>query len=273
MQPLAIAVENLRKTFPAVRGLRALLWPELSEPVQAIRGVTLTVSSGEVFGLLGPNGGGKTTLLEILATYLLPTGGRAWVNGHDVVRELRMVRRAVGYCPAGGSGFDQRLSGRRNLEFFARLSDLPRPQAHERVACLWKLLGLDGFSDVAVARYSDGMRQRLTLARALLTDPPVLLLDEPTRGVDPETAAGWRRVLREQMVGELGKTILLVTHNLLEAEEICDRIAIMERGTIVAVGSVGEVLGREGARSGSNRRLLANKERPETPGVTARAGG
>lgn len=246
MSSSAISVENLTKVFPVARGLRAFLWPKRAGVVEALRGVTLEVSRGEVLGLLGPNGGGKTTLLEILATYLLPTSGRALVNGHDVVREPLAVRRVVGYCPAGARGFYPRLSGRWNLEFFALLSGLPNPHAQEQVAHLWKLVGLDGFRDVLVARYSDGMRQRLALARALLTDPPVLLLDEPTRGLDPETSACWRRFLREQVVGELGKTILLVTHDLLKAEEICDRIAILERGRIVAEGRAWEVLDKVG---------------------------
>ncbi|MBI3327206.1 MAG: ABC transporter ATP-binding protein [Nitrospinae bacterium] len=242
MSATAIVIEHLTKTFPAIQGIGAFLWPRRSAGVEALRGVTLEVVQGEVFGLLGPNGGGKTTLLEILATYLLPTGGRAWVNGHDVVWDPLAVRRAVGYCPAGARGFDQRLSGRRNLEFFALLSRLSCSQARDRVAHLWKLVGLDRFSDGLVARYSDGMRQRLALARALLTDPPVLLLDEPTRGLDPRTAVEWRHVLREQLVGALGITILLVTHGLLEAEEICDRVAILEQGKVVVVGRVGEVL-------------------------------
>jgi ABC-2 type transport system ATP-binding protein len=242
MNASTIVIEHLTKTFPMIRGIRAFLRPRPSGGAEALRGVTLEVVQGEVFGLLGPNGGGKTTLLEILATYLLPTSGRAWVNGYDVVRAPLAVRGAVGYCPAGAQGFDPHLSGRRNLEFFALLSHLPRSQARARVAHLWKLVDLDRFSDGPVARYSDGMRQRLALARALLTDPPVLLLDEPTRGLDPKTAIGWRRLLREELVRALGKTVLLVTHDLLEAEEICDRMAMLEQGKIVAVGRVAEVL-------------------------------
>lgn len=242
MSTSAIAVETVTKTFPADQGVWAHLRRRRADVVEVLRGVDLRVASGEVVGLLGPNGSGKTTLLEILATYLLPTGGRVSVCGHDVVDAPLEVRRLVGYCPAGARGFDPRLSGRWNLEFFALLSGLPRQAARKRVAGLWKFVGLDAFRDVAVARYSDGMRQRLALARALLTNPPVLLLDEPTRGVDPDTAVGWGRFLREQVVGELRKTVLLVTHDLREAEAICDRIAIMERGRIVVAGSVREVL-------------------------------
>lgn len=238
----AISVVNLTKTFPGALCLMGL-GSARSKGAEVLRGIDLEVPRGAVFGLLGSNGGGKTTLLEILATYLLPSGGLVSVHGHDVARAPLDVRRVVGYCPAGARGFDLRLPGRWNLEFFALLSNLPRRHARERVARLWELVGLDGFKDNAVAHYSCGMRQRLALARALLTDPPVLLLDEPTRGLDPEASALWRRFLRERTVEELGKTILLVTHDLLEAEDICDRMAIMERGKIVAVGTPGEILG------------------------------
>ena len=164
MNASPIVIEHLTKTFLRAQGLRAFLASRRSAGSQALREVTFEVVQGEIFGLLGPNGGGKTTLLEVLATYLLPSSGRAWVNGHDVVRDPLAVRRAVGYCPAGARGFDQRLSGRRNLEFFALLSHLPRAYAQERVAHLWELVGLDRFSDGHVIRYSDGMRQRLALA-------------------------------------------------------------------------------------------------------------
>ena len=239
---LAISIENVTKTFPPAQGFGALLWPKGSEGVEALRGVSLEIGKGEIFGLLGPNGGGKTTLLEILATYLLPTGGRAWVNGHDVLREPLRVRHSLGYCPAGSRGFDPRLSGKRNLNFFALLSHLPRIRARDQVEKLWELVGLNTYKDVPVAHYSDGMRKRLALAKTLLTDPPVLLLDEPTQGLDPEATAFWSRFLREQVVGRMGKTILLVTHNLIEAKNTCDRVAIMNRGVIVAEGKVNEVL-------------------------------
>lgn len=247
--PVAIAVENLTKTFPPVRGFGALLRPKRSEGVEALQGVSLEVSHGEIFGLLGPNGGGKTTLLEILATYLLPTGGRVLLNGYDVVRQPLAVRRDIGYCPAGSGGLYPRLTGKQNLEFFALLSHLPPGCIRERIERLWKLVSLDAFPDTLVARYSDGMRQRLALARALLTDPPVLLLDEPTRSLDPEASAFWGRFLRQQLAGMLGKTILLATHNVLDAEEICDRVAILDRGRIVAIGKAGAVLGEVRPRS------------------------
>lgn len=229
-----IKVSNLTKTFPSSRGLGRLVglaWPGEVE-VQALRNVTLEVARGEILGLLGANGVGKTTLLEILATFLLPTSGQAWVDGHDVLRDPLAVRRAIGYCPAGAAGFYQRLSGRQNLEFFAVLSRLSAAGIRERIAHLWELVGLDRFRDVAVGRYSDGMRQRLALARTLLSDPAVLLLDEPARGIDLEATAFFERLFR-RMAHEQGKTILLVTHDPRAAAELCDRVAVMDRGGIV----------------------------------------
>ena len=239
-----ISVQSLTKTFPATGRFLRGLTGRPTERIEVLKEINLEVMTGEILGLLGPNGAGKTTLLEILATYLLPTSGWAWVNGHDVANDPFAVRQVVGYCPAGAAGFDVRLSGMQNLEFFALINHIPGSRAGEKVAHLWKLIGLDRFKDLPVSRYSDGMRQRLALGRALLTDPPVLLLDEPTRNLDPEASAFWGRFLREEIAGKHQKTILLVTHNLLEAETICDRIAIMEGGRIVAERKIKETLHR-----------------------------
>jgi ABC-2 type transport system ATP-binding protein len=236
----AVKITDLSKTYPARRGFASALGWRPGAEVEALKSVTLEVARGEILGLLGPNGGGKTTLLEILATYLLPTSGQAWVAGHDVLRAPLPVRRAIGYCPAGIGGFYPRLSGKHNLEFFAVLSQLPATAIRERITRLWELVGLDRFRDVAVGRYSDGMRQRLTLARALLTDPPVLLLDEPTRSVDPAAAAFFGRLFR-QLAEEQGKAILLVTHDPRAAGELCDRVAVMDRGRIVEMGGAATV--------------------------------
>ena len=244
-----IKVSSLTKMFPSSRGLGRLVgmaWPGEVE-VQALRNATLEVTRGEILGLLGANGVGKTTLLEILATFLLPTSGQAWVDGHDVVRDPLAVRRAIGYCPAG-AGFYQRLSGRQNLEFFAALRRLSAAGIRERIAHLWELVGLDRFREVIVGRYSDGMRQRLALARTLLSDPAVLLLDEPARGIDPEATAFFGRLFR-RMAHEQGKTILLVTHDPRAATELCDRVAVMDRGGIVETGSPTAVAALVGVES------------------------
>lgn len=222
MGEVVIRVERLSKAFRAPRGLLALT--ARTQPARVVLSdVSFTVARGEVVGLVGPNGSGKTTLLEILATYLLPTRGHAWVNGFDVVREPDGARRSVGYAAGGGRDLDPWLSGPENLELFAVVRGRTSPDANRRLAALCELAGLDAAGATPVGRYSDGMRQRLALVRALSTDAPVLLLDEPTRSLDAETASRFRALFR-QLCGADGKGILLVSHDRHEVREVCDRI-------------------------------------------------
>lgn len=238
MSNAAISIQNLTKTFSVGKVLRALQRnPPKKGKTEVLKGINLEVSQGEVLGLLGPNGAGKTTLLEILSTLLLPTSGEASIGGYDVVREAGQVRKVVSYCPSAPENFYPRLTGMRNLEFFALLNNLSPREASRKIQTVFDLVGLDGTSDVAFQRYSEGMKQRLSLARAILTDPEVLLLDEPTRSLDPVLQREIRKFLREQVVAKLGKTVLLVTHSLLEAEQVCDRLAILHRGQIVSIGT------------------------------------
>jgi len=242
MSHAAIVVRNLRKTFPAESRLGPFSWhPFRAKGGSALRGIDLEVLTGEVLGVIGPNGAGKTTLLEILSTLLLPTSGEAWVCGHEVVTESAQVRTVLGYCPSASQSFYPRLTGMRNLEFFALLNEISPREARVRIEALLELVGLDGARHAPFHYYSEGMKQRLSLARSLLTDPSVLLLDEPTRSLDPLSQLEIRRLLRTTLVEKLGKTVLLVTHSLAEAEEVCDRLAIMHRGTIVAVGTPEEM--------------------------------
>src|SRR5579863_8265521 len=241
MSDPAISVHDLAKTFPAgasspLGALRSL-WAETQGGKQALKGVTFEVAAGEALGVLGPNGAGKTTLLEILSTLLLPTSGHASIAGNDVVRQASAVQRVLGYCPSGADNFYPRLSGAENLEFFGVLHDLTPRQARERARQVLDLAGLDGAAGAAFQRYSDGMKQRLALARALLGDPHVLLLDEPTRGLDPVFQSEIRKFLRRTLFDRFGKAVLLVTHSLAEAEEIADRLVILHEGHIVASGT------------------------------------
>jgi ABC-2 type transport system ATP-binding protein len=228
----AVFVSGLIKRFATWREMLPLGHP--SPARTALNGVSFNVYQGEVFGLLGPNGAGKTTLLKILATILLPDGGVAKMDGHDVVAEGQRVRQRVGYCLDSKRSFYQRLTGVQNLAFFATLNNIPPSRIAGRVAEVLGFVGLDGLAEARYGTYSDGMQQRLSLARALLTDPPVLLLDEPTKSLDPEAARHFRRFLRDVLAGGLGKTIVLVTHNLDEVRECCDRAAVMDGGRIVA---------------------------------------
>jgi ABC-2 type transport system ATP-binding protein len=207
----------------------------------ALDGVDLEVSQGEVFGLLGTNGAGKTTLLKILSTLLLPTEGFAVVNGHDVVKAPRKVRQVVGYCLDTERSFYFRLTGVQNLRFFATLNNMTLRETTTRITEVLNMVELNGAADAPFMTYSKGMQQKLGLARALLTDPAVLLLDEPTKSLDPAAATEFRRFLRGILAERLRKTILMVIHSFEEARECCDRVAIMDQGRIVFHGTWPEV--------------------------------
>jgi ABC-2 type transport system ATP-binding protein len=239
----AISIHDLSKTFAAGKVYRLVMkQPPPREGVRALGSLSLDVQPGEALALLGANGAGKTTLLEILSTLLLPTAGSASVYGHDVVREAAGVRRFIGYCPWATDSFYPRLSGAGNLHFFALLHDLTSGQAKARVEELLDLLKVESASaNKPFQQCSEGIKQRLALARALLADPSVLLLDEPTKSLDPLFQGEIRRLLREEIIQRRGKTVLLATHSLAEAERVCDRVAILHRGDLRALGSPAEV--------------------------------
>lgn len=210
--------------------------------VEALRGVSISIERGELFGLFGPNGAGKSTLIRILSTLIIPTAGQALVAGFDTVREADKVRAAIGLVFANENSFYGRLTGRQNLEFFGALQQLPREAARRRAGELLELFGLSEAAGAYFQTYSTGMRQKLNVARALLHDPPVLFLDEPTKGMDVVTAEKVRGLLRRELVQRQGKTALLTTHDLDEMEALCDRVAILERGAIRASGPPAELI-------------------------------
>jgi len=200
---------------------------------RAVDGISLRVERGEIFGVLGPNGAGKTTTMKMLATLLEPTAGSATILGLDVVRQARDVRRRMGAVLSDGRSLYWKLTARENLEYFAALYHVPPREARTRIAAVLETVQLADRADDYVERYSTGMRQRLVLARALLPAPELLLLDEPTVGLDPQSA----RALRDQVrdLREEGRTVLLTTHYMEEADQLCDRIAIIDHGQIVAL--------------------------------------
>jgi len=205
----------------------------------AVNDITFRVEPAEIFGLLGPNGAGKTTTLRILVTLIRPNAGSALVFGRDVVRDTMAVRRLIGYVPQQLSA-DGSLTGRENVMLFARLYDLPARARKAAVAESLELMGLTEHADRVVATYSGGMVRRLELAQALINRPRLLVLDEPTIGLDPIARGDvWDRVqaLREQ----IGTTILLTTHYMEEADQLCDRVALMHLGRIEAIGSPAEL--------------------------------
>ncbi len=207
--------------------------------VLAVDGVSFDIPSGEIFGLLGPNGAGKTTTIRILVTLLPPDSGQASVFGLDVVKQTMPVRRLIGYVPQQLSA-DGSLTGWENVMLFARLYDLPRRRRKEAVANALELMGLAESRDRLVGNYSGGMVRRLELAQALINRPRLLVLDEPTIGLDPIARAEvWERV--QTLRHEIGTTILMTTHYMEEAEQLCDRVALMHRGRIRASGSPSEL--------------------------------
>lgn len=198
----------------------------------ALRDVDLEIPEGEIHGLLGPNGAGKTTLCKILSTVLLPTGGRAEICGYDVVADTAAVRRLIGIVFGGERGLYTRLTARGNLQFWASLYGLSGAQAQLRVTTLLERLGLEQRADVRVETFSRGMKQRLHLARGLIGDPKVLILDEPTTGMDPVAAQEFRHLVRGLRAE--GRTVLITTHDMAEAEAICDRVTLIDNGSILA---------------------------------------
>jgi ABC-2 type transport system ATP-binding protein len=227
----AVEARDLRRTFRTRQGV---LRPT-RRTVEAVRGVSFEIAPGELFGLLGPNGAGKTTTIKMLITLLIPSSGSASVLGRDVVSDVREVRRRIGYVFGGDRGLYERLSGLDNLRYFSELYGVPPREQKERIGSLLELVGLTGREGERVEGYSRGMRQRLHIARGLLHDPDVFFLDEPSIGIDPVGA----RELRATIAGlrEQGKTVLLTTHYMFEADELCDRIAVIRSGEIVAEGT------------------------------------
>src|SRR5262245_53957256 len=228
--PVVEAV-NLRRTYRTTTGAvrrRAL-------EVEAVRGVSFEIGEGELFGLLGPNGAGKTTTIKMLITLLIPSSGSARVLGRDVVEDATWVRARIGYVFGGDRGLYERLSALDNLRYFAELYAVEPATQRRRIDELLELVGLKGREKERVEGYSRGMRQRLHIARGLLHDPPVVFLDEPTIGVDPVGARELRATIAS--LADAGKTVLLTTHYMFEADALCDRIAVIAKGEIVAHGT------------------------------------
>lgn len=209
---------------------------------EAVRGVSFAVEQGELFGLLGPNGAGKTTTIKMLITLLLPTSGSATIFGHDVVRDTREVRRRVGYVFGGDRGLYERLSALDNLRYFADLFGVDPREQRKRIPALLELVGLAGREQERVEGYSRGMRQRLHIARGLIHNPDLLFLDEPSIGIDPVGARELRATI--SALQQQGKTVLLTTHYMFEADELCDRIGVLADGQLVALDTPRRLKGK-----------------------------
>ncbi|HWH08890.1 MAG TPA: ABC transporter ATP-binding protein [Candidatus Thermoplasmatota archaeon] len=248
MEP-AIVARGLTKTFPPKRRTLAELLRRKPRkpPFTALHGIDLEVRRGELFGLLGPNGAGKTTLVKILCTLLLPTSGEAVVAGHDVRRDPGPIRRKVGVVLGGERALYWRLTARENLWYFSQLYDMPGGKARTRIEEVLAEVSLLDRADDRVEDYSKGMKQRLHIARGLLTDPEILLLDEPTIGLDPHAARSLRALVRK-LVDDHGRTVVLTTHYLYEADELSDRVGVLHRGRVIALDAPDALKARHAAK-------------------------
>lgn len=229
----ALDVENLNRSYITRGGENTC--------VLALRGISMRMEPGEVRALLGPNGAGKTTFVKILSTVLLPTSGRASIFGLDVVADVREVRRRVGVVLGGDRGLYGTLTARQNLEYWCALYGLDRRESRSRSASLLAKVGLDSRADDLVEGYSRGMKQRLHIARGLVADPQLILLDEPSIGLDPVGAAECRDLVKE--LKESGKTILITTHDMREAEELADTVALIAKGRLLAMQTAAGLAG------------------------------
>ena len=250
----AIKTEGLRKTYKSSRG-----------DVEAVRGIDLDVPQGEFFGLLGPNGAGKSTTIGMLTTLVAPTGGRAWVAGHDVTKETVAVKRRIGVVTQNNT-LDMQLTVQENLSFRSRFFGLPPGVASKRAAQLIDAFGLSDRKNAMADQLSGGQARRLMIARALVHQPDVLFLDEPTAGLDPQTRVNLWDILR--VLHDQGQTILLTTHYMEEAEALCDRIAVVDHGKILAEGTLDKIL----ADSGAQTVVTVRYTEPVPGGLAERAG-
>jgi ABC-type multidrug transport system ATPase subunit len=231
----AIRIEALEKWFPPAQGgWRAFLQPFAEPTFPALRGVSLNVREGEAVALLGTNGAGKSTLLRILATLLLPTKGRALLAGRDAEKEPAAVRAQIGYHAGTDQGFYPRLTGRENLRFFAQLNGRSGSALEESIRAGLQRFELTGAADRQVRTLSSGTVQRLSLLRALLHNPTVLLLDEPTRSLDAIAAAEFRLFLKKNILARREACLLFASHTLPEIEYLADRVAILHQGALIA---------------------------------------
>ena len=233
MTNCAIEVNNLRKEFEIKKKNGFLRRNKEKEIFVAVDDVSFNVAKGQIFGFLGPNGAGKTTTIKMISTLLRPTSGTAIINDINCVEKPREVLKILGTVLAGERSTYWKLTGRENLEYFAAMNGITGKKANEKIDYLLKRFNLDKRADETVEKYSTGMKQRVALAKALISDPEILILDEPTSGLDPQSARNLRELILE--IKEEGRTILLTTHYMEEADQLSDRIAIIDHGKIIAM--------------------------------------
>jgi ABC-2 type transport system ATP-binding protein len=250
MRDAMLTVEHVDKSFPVAHGFGEMLKTLAGQKTprrQVLFDVNLRVGRGELFGLLGPNGAGKSTLLKLLATLTVPDRGRMTIDGIDVAAEPLEAKRRIALCASDERSFYLRLTARENLMFFGALMGLSGQHLRDRIAECVERVDLTSHLDRRIGGFSSGMRVRMTVARALLADPSIIFFDEPTRAVDPVHAEDLRKLIRKELVEKSGKTVILATNLLDEAWEVCDRVAIVNHGRIVAMGPPRELGSELGA--------------------------
>ena len=228
--PNAIEVKDLRKNYTGKKVI---------EEVKALDGISFSISRGEIFGLLGPNGAGKTTTINILCGLINQTEGDAFVGGYDIKKNLGKIKELIGVCPQQAAVY-QYLNAKENIELFGNLHLVKKEEINKRMEKFLDLLGLSAASTRKAKKYSGGMLRQLNLIMALISDPPILFLDEPTVGMDPRVRrTTWKFI---NSLKEKNKTIVLTTHYIEEAEALCDRVAIIDYGKLVAIGPPKELI-------------------------------
>lgn len=233
-----IEVKDLVRDFVVGEGL----FNKKKRVIHAVKGISFNVEKGEIFGLLGQNGAGKTTTIKMLITMLAPTSGTCKVFGYDTFGQEKMIRDRINFVFGGEYGLYRRLSARDNLKYFANLYKIPKTTRDSRIDELLELVGLSDRADTRVETFSKGMTQRVQIARGLINNPEILFMDEPTIGLDPIGAEMLRKTIVE--VNNLGTTVLLTTHNMYEADELCGRIAIIKEGELITLDTPANIKGK-----------------------------
>ncbi len=238
----SIVLTDVVKEYPGERAKdRSIFHPFKKERIRALDGLDLRLGKSEITSILGPNGAGKTTLIKILSSLLIPSSGEAWVEGHSVIEEADVIRRMVSYIPADERSFQWRLTSEENLRFFGRIYGLRGDGLEERIDRVMHVVDLPDYKEERVMRFSSGMKQRLSIARGLLKDPKVLLMDEPTKGLDPKVSIGIRKFVKKELVDKRSITVVWATHDMHEVERVSDRVIILNKGRVIKTGSVSEI--------------------------------
>ncbi len=239
---ICIETHHLSKRFPHTKRYRELiLHPFRKNYITVLSDVSIKIRKGELYGLLGPNGAGKTTLIKILCALIYQTSGTVYLNGMEITKQQDRIKKKIGYVLSDERSFYWRLTGRQNLKFFAILNNINGREAEKRIDNLLEFLDLGANADKMFRDYSTGMRRKLAIARGLIHDPEIIFMDEPTSGLDPVIAQKIRKLIKEKLVRQEKKTVIYATHNLHEAEELCDSIAIIHKGKIKTEGNLEQI--------------------------------